>query len=254
MSLYTSINSPVPGSRSYPLYINGLTTSVYDNTTLLLSVGACDDSLNITDISIGTEVYLDATINGVNGLDTGSIAASTFYYIYVIGSSNGLYESGGLISTSASSPVMPTGYDIFRLVDIKLTDGSSHFVSSYTDGYYGDRVMYYDTPIAVLTTSGSATFAAITNLADAVPPLALSNVNFIASLTPNTAANILYLRPTGSSSTGFAEMNAPVISVLSVGDLSCISLLSSSVSSIDYKTTEATDRASLAVKSFSFEV
>jgi hypothetical protein len=58
-----------------------------------------------------TENYGTCTINfgvvGAAGLDAGAIAANTWYYIYAIGT--GIANSC-LVSTSATAPVLPTGY------------------------------------------------------------------------------------------------------------------------------------------------
>lgn len=60
---------------------------------------------------------------GVNGRDTGSEAASTWYYVYVIW--NGTTVAS-LFSTSATSPVLPSGYTFFRRVGSIYNNASSN--------------------------------------------------------------------------------------------------------------------------------
>jgi len=64
-----------------------------------------------------------ANVGVVNGLDTGTIAANTWYYVFSI--SNGT-TVGGLLSTSIAAPVMPTGYSYRKRLGAFRTDGSGN--------------------------------------------------------------------------------------------------------------------------------
>lgn len=58
------------------------------------------------------------------GLDTGSKASSTTYFVWLIQRSDtGVVDA--LFSTSSTSPTMPTNYDRKRLIGVVMTDGSS---------------------------------------------------------------------------------------------------------------------------------
>lgn len=58
------------------------------------------------------------------GLDTGSKASSTTYFVWLIQRSDtGVVDA--LFSTSSTSPTMPTNYDRKRLIGVIMTDGSS---------------------------------------------------------------------------------------------------------------------------------
>jgi hypothetical protein len=148
------------------LYINGLHLTT-GTTDLLVNVaaGAARDSTNQDDIVLGTAAIANIATNGVNGLDTGTVAANTFYYVYVIGSSlssaqeisniqavstmaggttilngtvivegtitqpgssvNNNPQPAALISLSSSAPNLPEGYDMFRRLGAILTGGGS---------------------------------------------------------------------------------------------------------------------------------
>lgn len=160
------------------LYINGLLVSndaTTPNTVLDIAAGQCRDSNNIIDMVLGdylNEGYtsgsanystsLNAAVNGLNGLDTGSLGASKVYAIYVIGDSSNKNPVGVIASLSVTTPLLPFGYDSYRKIAYWTTDSSSHFLAGYySASIIGVRTFYYDAPISVGTTSTSASYAAI---------------------------------------------------------------------------------------------
>lgn len=66
--------------------------------------------------------------SGFGALDTGSIANSTWYHVYLITKAD-LSVTDVLISTSATSPTMPSGYTLKRRIGSLLTDGSAHWTA-----------------------------------------------------------------------------------------------------------------------------
>ncbi|MEN9755828.1 MAG: hypothetical protein RL755_15 [Pseudomonadota bacterium] len=68
---------------------------------------------------------LDITVNGLNGLDTGTRAANTWYTIYFI--SNGT-TTGAIASLSTSSPTLPSGYTFSGFIGAFRTNGSSNII------------------------------------------------------------------------------------------------------------------------------
>lgn len=71
---------------------------------------------------------VNLTINsasvGANGLDTGTVAGSTWYSVWVIGKADGTIA--GLLSTSATAPTLPTGYTYKARVGWVRTDGTAN--------------------------------------------------------------------------------------------------------------------------------
>jgi hypothetical protein len=62
-----------------------------------------------------SNLVIDGTTTGANGLDAGSLSSDTWYYIFMIMNvDNGTVA--GLLSASMTSPTMPTGYTKKRLV------------------------------------------------------------------------------------------------------------------------------------------
>lgn len=210
------------------LYINGLGISTGATTTKInLAAGACRDSTNQDDIVLGSAVVINAATNGANGLDTGALAATTFYHVYVIASSlsanpetnvqvqvspiggtsiNGTIltqttiatpaynvqnnlQPAGLLSLSATAPTLPLGYDMFRRVGTVLTSGGSVFLPFWQEAGNGtSRKMWYDAPISVLGATAAAAFTA-QSLAAAVPVAALAGGNTGVTLQADLLPN-----------------------------------------------------------------
>jgi len=70
---------------------------------------------------------VDITNSGANGLDTGSEANSTWYYLYAIYDPTG-DNTAGLLSVSATSPTLPGDYTKKRLVAAVRNDGGGDFI------------------------------------------------------------------------------------------------------------------------------
>lgn len=95
---------------------------------------------------------IDCGTTGANGLDTGSLAANTWYAVWwIYNPSTGV--DAGLVSLSGTSPTMPSGYTFKRRSGWKLTDGSGHF---YRTKQQGNKAAY--TLIASSNTTSLPTF------------------------------------------------------------------------------------------------
>lgn len=79
----------------------------------------------------GAAVTIDLTASGANGLDTGAVASSTWYNLFLI--SNGV-TTAGLASLSATAPTMPSGYTFKMRVGAVRTDGSSNLKRTLQSG------------------------------------------------------------------------------------------------------------------------
>ena len=213
----TNIVVGFPMVNAGSLYINGLGIAPGASTLkVAVAAGAARDSTNQDDIVLPAAASINFSVTGANGLDTGTIAASTFYYVYVIGSSlsanpdtnvdlqvspiggtsiNGTIltqtsistpaynvqnnlQPAGLVSLSATAPTLPLGYDMFRRIGAVLTGGGSTVLPFWQDngGNGSGRKMWYDAPISVLAATAAAAFTA-QSLAVAVPAIALGSAN-----------------------------------------------------------------------------
>ena len=136
-----------------------------------ITSGECRDSADSFDISRAAEYTKKIDAAWAAGDDAGglaehavtAVANNTIYYIWAIAKS-GDNTSDFLISTSSSSPTMPTDYDKKRLIGVTKTDGSANlervsniertgFSAVWPDSGAADA--YVITPIPALTAYAS---------------------------------------------------------------------------------------------------
>lgn len=238
-------------------YTNGLLLSYVTTTTLTMASGQKRDSNNVTDLTLSSVVTINGAINGINGLDTGSLANNTWYYVYIIGSS---YTStttppvGAILSTSATTPLLPAGYDSFALQGYWLTDSSAHFLKGYVIANTGgSHTFYYDAPISVLAGGTSASAVAI-DLSGAVPPVALTPVWMSVSFTPATGGDSVAFRPTGSSATASYTVSSVVAAKAQIVVQRVLSNIASSVAKVDYINSAVSGATTLLVQGYDYAV
>lgn len=238
------------------LYINGMLLSndaTTPNTKLDVAAGVCRDSNNIVDINLGnylsqgnaaltanSATVINFATTGANALDTGTIAASTFYYIFAIADSSNKNQPVALASLSATAPTLPFGYDSIRLIGACKTDGSSHILAFYASGSGGGKYFQWDAPIAVTVTSSgtSATYSAM-DLSTGVPASNYGRVSIKYKWTPNAAADALNFTPSGA--TGDFETILGIVSAVAQEDnFVILPLTVSSVPKMSYKTSAGT--------------
>ncbi len=198
------MTSAVPIVNLPFLYINNLlitNDSSNPDEVINIGVGQCRDSTNTYDMVNSASISVDNTASGLNGLDTGSVAASTLYYVHLVTDPVSGNTAGGLLSLSATAPTMPFGYSAFRMIGFAVTDSSSDFLLMQNAGNNNARVFTYDVPQATSVTAGnSASYAAIT-LTTLVPAnYAQLPVLVECNWTANAAADTLALQ--GVNATG----------------------------------------------------
>jgi hypothetical protein len=183
------------------LNIYGGLISVASNTTLTVTAYQVRDSSNSVDLEMSSSATLNTAVVGLNGIDAGTLDASTMYAIYAIGASSKLYASG-VTATLASNtaPTLPYGYDAYYLLGYALTDGSTHFLPCKHVGQKSERAQYWDVPISVKSSGTDNSFTAI-DMSGAMPAIANSTAILTAEFTAATADDSFAFRPKGSSST-----------------------------------------------------
>ena len=253
------------------LYINEMKISndaTTPNTVLNVSAGLCRDQLDTYDLNLGnydallqqpvanSVTLINGAVNGINGLDQGTLGASHVYYVYVIGDPVSANPTGCMISLAAPSigPLMPFGYGAFRHIGYAVTDSGSHFLLSYNAGNNNARRFFYDAPISVGSTATEAAYTAI-DLTKFVPLVNNLPVYLDASIN-GTAGDTLNLQPgnaTGNAITIVAAVNSQVLhqQVSVLAQTVAISTIPSPV--INYKNS-GTDTIAILVQGFDYYI
>lgn len=135
MFLRDFLSSLVSTVRSY---LAGLTLSAAGATgTFGIAAGIAADSTNAATMALAS-AYTKTTSawavgSGNGGIDTGTIANTTWYHVYLIERTDtGVVDV--LFSLSATSPTLPSSYTLFRRIGSMLTDGSAHWVKFEQNG------------------------------------------------------------------------------------------------------------------------
>lgn len=251
------------------LYINGLNISIYSTTVLAIAPGSCRDSTNNIDIEVGfanlqgnvappiqfqdyqPPILINSAVNGANGLDTGTIAASTQYAVWLIADSRGYKATAGLMSlTSNVAPLLPLGYDSLRLIGFIETDGSSHFVyATHKPQNMVGALSYFLAASSVLSGGNATTFTAI-DLSSAIPTTTLQNIIvwLQVTFTPAAVADIVQFRPTGSSATSnLVTITGQAAGIAQTQYVQVIAGVGSSKPEIDYLVSSSSDSVNVSV-------
>lgn len=135
---------PLPAIVSQRGDISGLVPSNNSGaptTTVDMSAGSCRDATDAYNLSLAATFSkrINATFtagSGNGGLDAGTVAANTWYHVFLIRKdSDG--SSDILLSTSFTTPTMPSGYTAKRVIHSIHTDASAlieAFISYETAG------------------------------------------------------------------------------------------------------------------------
>jgi len=144
------------GDAAHDIDVDADALTLQDTTT-----AAWDTVLSSVDVTIASDAA-----NGANALDTGAVAADTWYAVYVI--YNGA-TTAGLFSLSGTAPTMPTGYTKKRRVGWALTDGSAEWYS-FTHAT-GDNWFYFtDATVGAIGTIDASSATVTTSVTNSYAP------------------------------------------------------------------------------------
>ena len=166
--------SVLSGCRGLVITVTSSTQITITATEVLLK-NALYNSQLITSPSL----TITTSVSGANGLDTGSIASSSWYAVYII--SNGTTTSG-LLSRSSTSPSLPSGYTYYLRVGWVKTNASSNLLQTKQNGNILDYRLLSASSLYPVMSSGTA--GSINNGVVTWSELAIS------SFVPTTASRI----------------------------------------------------------------
>ncbi|MBS0219133.1 MAG: hypothetical protein JSR91_00175 [Proteobacteria bacterium] len=173
----------LPAIRSY---LAGLTLSTAGSSaSFSVAAGSASDdtnavTMNLAAMSKNTNSWAAGAGNGA--LDTGTVAINTWYHVFVIQRS----DTGGsdvLISTSVSSPALPTNYTYKRRIGSMKTDGSGNWMAFVQDG----DLFQWNNFVSDVSSNAPGTTAVTRTLS--VPPGVNVLAGFIWSLTNLSTSN-----------------------------------------------------------------
>lgn len=168
------------------------------NTTITMGTLNCLDSLR-TSLITCSSVTLNFSTTGLNGLDTGTIASNTWYYIYAILNPTTL-ATGYLASTSATSPTLPSGFTRFRLLTAVTTLAGSAVLDNVDWFNWGNQhtVRYNNTTTDKQVLTGGTATAFTTISASTTAPIGTTQLQLAIYGGTSNGERATWLRKTGS--------------------------------------------------------
>lgn len=239
----------LPGNVLQNLYVNGCSPSYTTTTTVTIGTGQVRDSTNSFDIAVKTPLVINMAAKGANGLDTGTFAASTSYYLYVLYDETQANPPVALASLSATAPVMPSlngvTYSHFRLVGFIRSNGSTNILPFLISGNGATKFYAWDAPIVVLTAAAGTTPTNV-SLVTAMPLANFGRVELQSTYVPHAAGETASIKP--SSATAFTYVISGIVASVAQTDLfEVIPTLVSSNPSIAYQLSVGTAPAALTL-------
>lgn len=230
------------------LYIFGMNLSWVSNTAVSVAAGGVRDSTNTIDMQNSQAIALNILATGVNGLDTGTVAASTLYAVYSIADSSQNHPNAMILSLSFAQPNLPFGYDSWRRVGAVRTDGSSHILPFWQYGSGQTRSMLYDAALSAVDGGASTTYAPL-DLTGLVPPTACQVIARLLYVA-NSATNVAEFVPYGSSSTNGIAVFGTGVAAQQAGILTVPCELNVAAPTVLYKVTSGSDDLDVLVAGY----
>ena len=189
--LFSRLAPPVPGG------FKNLSIKVASNTTVTVAADfvTTTDGLNYQTTAVASTVNMATT--GVDALDAGTIAVSTWYAIWVVAKDDGTTKC--VASTSATAPTLPAGYTFKARVGwVRTVSGSA---TLYGTWQMGRQTRYV---VGLAQTTGGA------------PPILSSSANAgswlpasVSGLVPATASIAHLITGTANQASGIYAAIAP---------------------------------------------
>lgn len=187
-----------PGTNSLKTTTTG-TSSVCTLTATYAIVVGTGIGYRVSNVAVS----IDISTSGAGGLDTGTVAASTIYFKWLIYNPT-TSTVAGLYSLSSTAPVMPAGYTCKALVGMDITDGTGN-------EYLLNSVQYGNVWTLKVGGNVSGYPALITGVAGAVGDVGVPTAPtwVAASLTPWVPSIASQVKVFLTSSGGTGAMTAP---------------------------------------------
>lgn len=190
-----------------PRFIYRLQSRSIGDDSIKLGVGLCasDNDEDPVLINIEGEVTVDLASNGLNGLDAGSPAADTFYYLFAIKNTDTGAE-GSLVSSSKDSPTLPSGFSAKRLVGAFRTDDVGAILAFVISGLHHIKTHMYVCDLytkCLVLINGTEEDWTDVSCASRIPPSIEKGIFCLCNYEGSTAP--VYMREDGSDGDGMSS-------------------------------------------------
>jgi hypothetical protein len=235
-------------------YLDGLRMTRTSPTDIQIGPGRCRSDDDRFDIEVTAPLPADLTQLGPAGRDSGRLAANTWYSVWVIDKSNhGPHAPKLILSRSATDPSRPSGFDLKRRLGWIRSDRAKQIRKFKQLGSGRTREIWYDEPLAELNAlaDGAALSFTGVSLASQVPPTA-ELVHLLAGfLSPvgGAPSDSLELRPAGAMAAD-GPFHLAAGATLTARATFPAEMPCGAAQAIEYKVTDADDRADLWVLGF----
>jgi hypothetical protein len=159
--------------------LQGLLTTWVSTTSFSVGTGSVGDSTfvnSLTLLATTTKTTASWAVgSGNGGLDTGAIAASTWYAVYLIKRTD-TNVVDVIYSTSGTSPTLPANYTLFRRIAWVRTNGSSQFVRWVQSAR---RFYWYDKNVELNTVTPANTNRILTTVQAPINTIGIFNIKAI---------------------------------------------------------------------------
>jgi hypothetical protein len=189
-------------------FLSGLTLSTAGSSaTFTVAAGMAADSTNFDYVTLAASINKTTSAwavgSGNGALDTGTIAATTWYHVHLIKNPTTLVVDV-LVSLSATAPTMPSGYTLFRRIGSLLCGGTSQWTAFVQ---LGDEFLF-KAPVQIK--NGELTSTTAQNMTMTVPSGVQVWAKFKAESIFSTAvaSTVFYSPDMGTQTTqnGFIDM------------------------------------------------
>lgn len=242
-----------------PYQMQGLKTAYASASTITVAAGACLSSDGTALLKNTATKTIDITTSGALGLDTGAEANSTWYYVYLIGKTDGTVSALMSVTNESVSGTItqPTGYTLKRQLPIAIrNDGSGNFIAFNIISWPHQTTIRYQIAYGAITGTlgnsvvldgGTATSFTDVNLASYIPPI--SKLAYLKVGVYDSGTNQLRLRTNGESHEGESFL---VDATTQFHDYPWVSIPTDASQIIEYKftTANASRAADLQVMGF----
>ncbi|HMN71805.1 MAG TPA: DUF2793 domain-containing protein [Rhodoblastus sp.] len=117
---------PASALRSYLAGFGLANNASAPATKIDVADGVAADSANAVLIS-GAAATINCAATGANGLDSGALAANSWYHVFAIAKPDG--TSAFLASLNVGAPALPSGYSAFRRIGSFRTDAAANILA-----------------------------------------------------------------------------------------------------------------------------